>query len=392
VADEEGALPRPLELLGEGVPVPLGFVLEGNRLFLVARDRSARWPTAILRDGCAELRLPSGVVRGPVRLVIDAGERTSVLERFRAKYGEAQFQRWYEHPARILEVRVDQPVPILARGERYQRWLTDEFDNVADEYDRHIRGNRMNMLLRDRSLARLRSVFAGAPNLIEIGCGSGMETLPLLEEGHEMTCVDISQRMLEVVGKKARAAGVAERLRRVRARASELPGLLPQLGAGSFDGAYSTYGALNCEERVDRLPAALHELLRERGAFVAGVYNRWCLFELVGYGLTGRWGRAVGRRDRPIRVGTSRFCVDVYAYSPAEFAGLFRPWFDATDLEGVPVVLPPSDLVAYAEKLSRNFDRLAAVDRALGRRWPLRSLGDHFLWTFRRRSRAAAGG
>jgi len=377
-----------LELLLPTGPVPLGYIQEGERVFLIARERSARWPVLLLREGQAVLRWPGRIARGRAELVTDPATKRVVLEKFLAGYGPERFARWYDRPARILVVHLEGPTTVgSADAPRYYDWLTAEFDNVADDYDRHITGNRINVLLRDRSLRNLRTLFRQSRSLVEIGCGSGMETLPLLEEGHEMLCVDISARMLDVVREKARRAGVGERLRTWQGRAGRLGDLLRDVGPAAFDGGYSTYGALNCEEDLSSIPSALHGLLRPDGRFVAGVYNRWCLFEIVGYSLSGQPARAFGRTHRPVPVGSSRFCVDVYAHSVGDFERLFAPFFTEERLEAVPVLLPPSDLVGYAERFARHFDRLARWDRALGTTWPFQYLGDHFLTTFRRRDR-----
>jgi len=386
----EAPEPEHLELLGPGGAVPLGFARDTDRIYLIARERSARWPVVALREGAATVRLPGEVRSGRCELITDPGAKRAVLDRFLEKYGRERFARWYDRPARVLVVHLGEP----ARSEApdapaYPDWLSAEFDNVADDYDHHITGNRINLLLRNRSLAQLTRRFQDARSLLEIGCGSGMETLPLLEEGHELFCVDISSRMLDVVRAKARAAGVQERLRTWHGRAGRIDALVEELGPGAFDGAYSTYGALNCEEDLSPIPGALHRLLRPDGRFVAGVYNRWCLFEILGYSISGRPSRAFGRTHRPVPVGASRFCVDVYAHSVRDFDRLFRPYFTTERVEAVPVILPPSDLVGYAERFSRRFDRLARWDRALGATWPFRSLGDHFLTTFRRKDDAS---
>jgi SAM-dependent methyltransferase len=373
-----------LELVLPSGAVPLGFVREADTVYLVGRERSAHWPVEILRTGWAVLSISGRTEQGFPQLISDPLEKQRVLERFREKYGARRYERWYGNPARVLRVVLGPAMPPSDSEERYHGWLAAEFDNVADDYDRHILGNRINRLLRDRSLAELRRTFARSHHLLEIGCGSGMETLPLLREGHEVFCVDISERMLDVVRRKARSDGVTERLRTERLAAASLPQLLSELGPAAFDGAYSTYGALNCEADLSPLPPALHALIREGGRFVAGVYNRWCAFELVGYALTGQFARAFGRSDRPVRVGSSRFCVDIYAHSPPMFAKTFAPWFVAERVAAVPVLLPPSDLVGYAEKFERGFDRIDRWDRFLAPRWPFELLGDHFLMTLRR--------
>jgi SAM-dependent methyltransferase len=380
-----------LELTTSRGTVPLGFVADGPSIYLVARERSARWPVVALREGSARVRLGGADARGPVTLLVDPVVKREVLERFRAKYGEAQFARWYDRPSRIL--RLDRTAGSTAEAPAatdYVEWLTAEFDNIADEYDHHILDNPINRLLRNRSLAQLRPTFRSAPLLLEIGCGSGTETLPLLEEGHEILCVDISARMLDVVRTKARAAGVSERLSTRVLRASEIGALVRDVGPGRFDGGYSTYGALNCEGDLGPIPPALHELLGPGSRFVAGVFNRWCLTEAVGYTLAGHPRRALGRTQNPVRVGSSRFCIDVWAYSAAEIERRFAPWFRQVRLEAVTSLLPSSELAVYVGKFSRRFDRLAAWDRAWGSRWPLRRLGDHFLATFVRSEPAGA--
>lgn len=373
-------------------PVPLGFVRAEDRIYLAAQDRAARWPLEILRTGIAHLRLPEGPGVGRARLVTAVEERQEALSMFLAKYGPDGFRRWYASPARLVRIDLGPSAPTGATDPgQYYRWLEDEFDSIATDYDHHILGNRINRLLRDRSLAWLRPHFASAKFLLDIGCGSGMETLPLLRAGHEILAVDISEAMLEVVRAKARAEGLQEQLRTRRVAARELETLVTEWGEGSIGGAYSTYGALNCEPDLTPVATALGRLLPGGASFVAGVYNRWCLFEIAGYGISGRPGRARARWKNPVLVGSSRFCVDVFAYSVPSFQRIFEGAFDVVRTEGVAVILPPSDLSLYAEKLSRRFEQLAEIDRAMGPRWPWNMLGDHFLMTLERRTGRTSG-
>jgi SAM-dependent methyltransferase len=367
--------------------VPLGFAQEDRSVYLIARDRSARWPVDVLRRGFAEMALPEGGVKGTPQLISDRREQTRVLALFRQKYGPDRFARWYDHPARVLRVALDnEPVDGGPGSEQYYEWLRAEFDNVAEDYDHHITGNRMNRLLRNRSLAWLQPRFTNARRLLEIGCGSGMETIPILRAGHEVVAVDISERMLATVRSKAEREGLAPRLETRQLRARDLERLVSDLGEESLDGAYSTYGALNCEPELGPVATGLRRLLKPGAPFVAGVYNRWCLFEIAGYATSLQTARAFGRRQNPVPVGSSRFCVDVYAHSVADFRRLFRDGFSVERVEGVPVLLPPSDLAGYAEKFSRHFEQLAGWDARIGTRWPFNQLGDHFLITFVRNS------
>jgi SAM-dependent methyltransferase len=247
----------------------------------------------------------------------------------------------------------------------------------------------MNRLLRDRSLARLRPTFSGRRHLLEVGCGSGIETLQLLRDGHEIVAVDLSPDMLAVVREKARREGVSERLRTVKARAGELASN-PELRAlAPLDGAYSTYGAINCEPDLDPVQAGFAQLLGPGAPLVLGVYNRWCAFELLAYAFTGRLDRALGRRINPVPVGSSRFCVDVYAFSLGDIRRGFSPNFDPGSASAVPLFLPPSDLTGYSEKFASHFPTLDRWDAWFGRRGPMAGWGDHFLLTLHRKGSAA---
>jgi SAM-dependent methyltransferase len=368
-------------------PVPLGYVRTADRVYLVTQQRTAQWPLEILRRGVAHIRLPEGASVGRARLVTDARERDDTLALFREKYGPERFHRWYASPARVVRIDLDPAVSDEPPGPaHYYDWLEAEFDSIAGDYDHHILGNRINRLLRDRSLAWLGPHFESAHFLLDLGCGSGMETLPLLRAGHEILAVDLSEQMLEVVRTKARAEGLQEQLTTRRLAARELGALISERGTGSIDGAYSTYGALNCEPDLAPVASGLARLLPGGASFVAGVYNRWCGFEMLGYGLSGRPGRARARWRNPVLVGSSRFCVDVYAYSVPSFRRIFNASFESVRTEGVAVVLPPSDLAVYAEKFARHFDRLANIDRRVGLWWPWNLFGDHFLITLQRRA------
>ncbi len=384
----EGAL----ELAGREGPVPLGYLRDGAELHLVARDRAARWPVDALRAGRARVRIGSERLEGSCRLRPPGPDRDRILEGFRAKYGEAAYRRWYAAPARVvtLDLRAVRPEPSPA--DRYYDWIASEFDNIAGEYDRHILGNRMNRLLRDRSVGLLTPTFRTARRLLEIGCGSGLETLAMLEAGHEVTAVDISRAMLDVTREKARRAGLSERLATIHASAREYARTSPAEGESErFDGGYSTYGAVNCESDLGPFRDAFAAAVRPGDPVVLGVYNRWCASELVAYGLTLRWSRALGRRSNPIRVGASRFCVDVFAYSPSEVRRGLAPEFRQRAITAVPLFLPPSDLTRYAELFGRDFDRLSRWDGWLARRGPFAGWGDHFLVTLERRAGASPG-
>src|SRR5439155_636698 len=65
-------------------------------------------------------------------------------------------------------------------------------------------------------------------------------------------------------------------------------------------------------------------------------------------------------------------------------ARAFAPAFRLKRWKGVGVVVPPSYLEPLAERFSKSFDRVASLDRWIGRCPVVRGAADHVLLTFER--------
>ncbi len=364
-------------------PVRLAYVNESDILYLISSDFDARWPSHLLRERRADFVINGEHRSGVPELITTGEDRSIVLDKFIAKYGRDYVSKYFNSPARFLKIGVS--TEPAAGGNSYYRWLEEEFDSVADDYDKHIFGNRVNVLLRDRSLRKIRKFAGKGQNILEIGCGTGAETLELLRDGHEVFAIDISGRMLENIQRKAREEGLIEGLGTRKLKASSVGDLLESFGPKSFDIGYSTYGALNCEPNIEDVPRALSMLLKPGGYFIAGVYNKFCISEIVSNVLSLNGSRLFWRLDNPVREGRSRFCIDVYSFSFREFMGIFGQYFRALETEGVPVILPPSNFRRLLELLGRRFEMLDAADRRISGIWPLKYLGDHFLTVLQNR-------
>lgn len=378
-----------LEVGVAGSWVPLSYVAIAGLVYLLASDSRSRWCSFVLRNGYADIRQGGASIRGSAALVSDPRLREQITSMFVRKYGADRFAKWFPHAGRMICVALNEPLA-ERQGKRYFEWLESEFDAVSADYDRHITGNMINMFLRERSLSFMRSVFPDGCRLLEIGCGSGMETLPMLREGHEIVALDISSSMLEVVHRKAKLEGLEGRLTTIKMRAGDTAGLQSLRDTGLFGGCYSTYGALNCEPSLDGIPSALHSILQADGKFIAGIFNKYCLTEMIAYAATFRLRRAFRRLRNPILEGNSRFCVDVYSHSFAGFSQLFVPYFSIGNTIGVPVLLPPSDLERYARKFDRHPAAIRALEGRMSKTWPFRMLGDHFLVEMTRKSNLSA--
>jgi SAM-dependent methyltransferase len=259
------------------------------------------------------------------------------------------------------------------------------FDSAAAGYDELYQRNRIMAWMRAESLAALQSSFPPGSLLLEIGCGTGDEALALGQLGYRIVATDISPAMIEDVRAKAQAAGVEGITARVLA-AGQLVELADEYEVGSFDGAYSSFGALNCEPALEPVAKALACLLRPEAVLACSVMNRVCLWEIA-WGLAHLRTRDAFRRLRKgwILAGLAapggRLSVPTRYFSPGTFARAFAPDFKLQSVRSLPALLPPPYLDHLPLRHPTLFARLEALEYRLGHRAPFRSLGDHFLAT-----------
>ena len=365
--------------------VRLAYTVLQDDIYLVSTDFSARWPSVLMRSGQCTVKVNHEMERVCYpSLVVDDILKGEVLNSLMNKYGKEKYSRWFSSPSRFIRLGMEARPGASSGKERYFSWLEDEFDSIADQYDTHIFGNRINVYLLDRSLKLLNSTFPKKSLILEIGSGSGAETVEMLKGGHEVVAIDISQKMLDTLSKKAGTVGLSERLTTIKLRASELKMLTSQY-RNSFDGIYSTYGAINCEPDISMLPEQMYNLTTNEGKVVMGLYNKLCFSDPMLHAVGLKLDRVFERMRAPIPEGRSRFCIDVYPYSSSYISGLFGDYFKTIRVEGVPVILPPSNYNSKMFPPGRNHSFLISMDSHLSSHFPFKFIGDHFLISMKKK-------
>jgi len=265
------------------------------------------------------------------------------------------------------------------------------FDAVAASYDAIYGpdGNAIMAWMRAESLAVLSETFPPGSRLLEIGCGTGEEALYLAERGRSVLATDLSPAMAARTLAKAQVAGSGGRVAAVALPARHLEALRPAKG-DLFDGAYASFGALNCEPDMRPVMAALAGLLKPHSAFVCSVMARCCPFEIAWYLAHGHPGRAV-RRFRgwqlaPVSgAGIGAWVGVRYLRSRDILAACPDPAsFGLEMLMSLPLLLPPPYLDELFRRRPEFFRRMEDWERRLRKRKPWCEWGDHILLVLRR--------
>ena len=259
------------------------------------------------------------------------------------------------------------------------------FDAVADQYDEEFTDRRLGRMLRARVQSRLADAFASGSHVLELGCGTGEDAVWLAKRGVRVTGFDASDGMIARARAKADRTGTSDRVTLRRVDLEDLPDDLG-LSEGSFDGAFSNFGVINCLSDPGELAGTVSRWVRPGGRLVLVVMGPLCPWEVLGYALRGRFRDAFRRaacpRTMTFRGGRS---LPVWYHSASHVRRAVAPWFRHLDTVGIGVLLPPTDFSALVDRWPSVFESIAAADDRVAGTPPGAWFNDHHLTLFERR-------
>ena len=274
-------------------------------------------------------------------------------------------------------------MPVFDPKDDFYDRISGAFDQAAGTYDEVYQANRVMAWMRQESLATLRHTFKPGSRLLEVGCGTGEEALALSREHYTIVATDLSPAMIETARAKARASG-NDRVTWLDLPAGRLADLPADAGPAPFDGAFSSFGALNCEPDLDRVAHGLHRLLCPGAKLVCSVMNRFCAWEIA-WGLVHLRPKQAFRRlagswiEAGLASPEGRLTVASRYYGPRGFARAFAPHFRLQRVRAFPVLIPPPYLSHLWDRAPTLFARLENSERRLSALFPFSHLGDHSL-------------
>jgi 2-polyprenyl-3-methyl-5-hydroxy-6-metoxy-1,4-benzoquinol methylase len=360
------------------------FILYEGRVVIFPQNVGGQdWVENVRANPKVRLFTAEKTLEGSAGIKQISGLRDPLLGAFTRKYGDAEVRKRYWGQTRYVEVEISSQSRAEDYEDLYYSDLEAAFDGVAEHYDEHILGNPMNVWLRNRSVHYLSQIFKPGDTVLEIGCGTGTETILLARHGLKIIAADISSKMLEVLAEKAKEQNLSEAIVPLHTRTRAIKETLDKLGYSNIAGAYSTYGAINTEPKLSQLFGDLHSLIRPGGHMVLGVWNRYYLYEMLGYSLRLKPAMALARLRNPVPVGKSRFCITSYAYSVGSLREYLTDFFELKRVFGIEILLPPSNLTRYLPP-EPFLTLVKRIDIAIEPHFPWNRLGDHFLAVYAR--------
>ncbi|RLI90265.1 MAG: ubiquinone biosynthesis protein UbiE [Candidatus Altiarchaeales archaeon] len=143
------------------------------------------------------------------------------------------------------------------------------FDELADRYDSWYRTEfgRYADRLEKRLVLRFAEPKKGE-KVLDVGCGTGTYGLEFSKMGLDVTCLDMSKRMLDIARKKSRDMNT------ILGNAREIP---------FKDNTFDLIVGITLIEFLDEPERAIKEMkrvLKREGRLILGVLNKFSLFAL----------------------------------------------------------------------------------------------------------------
>jgi SAM-dependent methyltransferase len=245
------------------------------------------------------------------------------------------------------------------------------YDAIAAGYDRQLEGDQW---MRDVLWRHYLRRFRPGQRLLDVSCGSGLDSCFLASSGMLVTGIDISPGMIGEFRQKAARLGLLDRL---DIHVLDLAGLAswpPQ----SFDGIISAFAGLNTSPDLSGFSRDAARLLRPGGRMVLHMLNRFSLWEWLGLVRDRRYSEARrlrSQRERYFVVGDQR--LRHYLLHPREaYARFFAREFLLEECYSLGSLRPPHTVRRIPSPVARA---LGSLEQPLAAHRPLLDCGRFFV-------------
>ncbi|HEY0274393.1 MAG TPA: class I SAM-dependent methyltransferase [Chitinophaga sp.] len=248
------------------------------------------------------------------------------------------------------------------------------FDKLNDE-------NKLTAHLRNIYRAEvLRQAPPGA-HLLELNCGTGIDTLFFAGQGFKLLSTDIAAGMLQELDQKIRQQQLATSVRTRQCSFNHLD----QLEAERFDYILSNFGGLNCTDRLDQVLDYFRERLTDRGKVTLVIMPRVSPWELV-MALKGDFKTAFRRFKKRPAAHIEGVHFSVRYYNPSYVKRQLHQHFKVLTLKGIYFAVPPEFYQGFVERYPRLYKWLQGVERRLAHHFPFNIFCDHYLITLQKKA------
>lgn len=258
--------------------------------------------------------------------------------------------------------------------------VSDAFSRQSIVFDEIDESNSCIAWIRDRVRNEVNAHIAPGARMLELNCGTGIDSTYFAQRGHEVLATDNAAGMLEQVNKKIPAMGLEGKLSTKRCSFNNID----QLNEGQFDYVFSNFGGLNCTDKLYEVLHGIDKVLKPGGYFTLVIMPKVCPWEMImlfkGYFKTAF--RRFKQHGTQAHVEGVHFLC--YYYSPNYVMKHAGKNFRLTSLKGLCITVPPPFIEHFKERHSKTFRLLEKIENKICTAAPFTRWNDHYVITMQK--------
>jgi ubiquinone/menaquinone biosynthesis C-methylase UbiE len=252
------------------------------------------------------------------------------------------------------------------------------YDGIAGVYDVQVQGSQW---MRSVLWECYERHFAPGERLLDLSCGTGIDTLYLAQAGIRVVGIDISPRMIEQLEMKTKRLNLSDRVHAYVRDIADLHTWTPP----PFDGIISAFAGLSTLPDLTGVANDAYRLLKPGGYFIVHMLNRTYLrrwFSLIWH---RRWTDAcVALMKSTISPHIGAVPVQHFLYHPREvYKRFFVQRFHLRRVYGMGFLRPPDPPHWLSQPILNLLGRL---DRTVSGYFPFYNCGQFFVLELQKRN------
>src|SRR5690348_11110466 len=129
-----------------------------------------------------------------------------------------------------------------------EQLVSDAFSKQSAVFDDTYQNNTTTLWMRDRVRSEVLRFIKPNDTILELNCGTGIDTVFFAQKGYKVLATDNAPGMLGMLESKIDPLSLQDRIETKRCSFNELE----QLGNAQFDYIFSNFGGLNCTDQLDK--------------------------------------------------------------------------------------------------------------------------------------------
>jgi ubiquinone/menaquinone biosynthesis C-methylase UbiE len=254
--------------------------------------------------------------------------------------------------------------------------VSQAFSRQSVIFDRINTENKLTGHLRDIYRKEVDARIKPGSSILELNCGTGIDSLYFAAKGHRIMATDNADGMLAQLDIKVKEQQLEGQVETLKCSFSELE----QLGERKFDYICSNFGGLNCTADLSAVLAQFRNHLNDDGKVTLVVMPRVTPWELL-MAFKGDFKTAFRRfkKNTPARVEDVYFSC--YYYSPSYVIRALKKDFKLLSLKGIYITVPPEFYQGFVERYPRLYKVLKKIDNRISGYFPFTYCCDHYMIT-----------